>query len=119
MIGMRRTLLANAFHRGLSLLTLSGCLSLLGIRLLALYMHLSIESLYPIDLMAMAGILAGVSLQYLPKLLWMLPGFVGAAMAAAYFPQRAESISIAAYTALPFVFIYTWSDMAGRHKAKS
>ncbi|MFO0579407.1 MAG: serine/threonine-protein kinase [Polyangia bacterium] len=109
---LRRTLLANAFHRGLTRLALCGCTALLGIRTLALLMLLPIEKLYPIDLMAGAGMIGGLALQYLPRLGWLAMGFLVASCVALRWPEYAEPASSLCYTLLPLAFILSWSRIA-------
>lgn len=108
LIVYRKSLLANAFHRGLTLLTLSLMVMVFCVRGMAWRLEIEILKYYPIDLLLLAGICAAVSILFLPRLWPFAPLMVAGSFASALWPQLAPKIANAAYTISPLGFIYGW-----------
>jgi serine/threonine-protein kinase len=68
---LRRSLMRNAFHRGLTHLALVLLAEFVGVRLLAEIMNLSLEQVGFIELLLLAGIYAIAAAFYLPRA-WLL-----------------------------------------------
>jgi hypothetical protein len=108
MLVFRKTLFANSFHRGLTLLTLSTVTTTFAVRVMAWQLGLDIIKYYPIDLLLFAGSCAVIALQYLPRLWLLVPLMVGLSLLAAGWPQHGHHIANLGYTLLPIGFIYGW-----------
>jgi hypothetical protein len=104
----RKTLFANSFHRGLTLLTLTTVTTVFATRVMAWQLGLDIIKYYPIDLLLFAGNCAVISLQYLPRLWPSVPLMLGLALLSAGLPQHGHRIANLGYTLLPIGFIYGW-----------
>jgi len=113
----RRSLLANAFHRGLARLMQIAMGTVLGVRCLGLALNLDIAVLVPIDLMVMGGGIAAVAYQYLPAAWWLAAGLIAASPATVLWPQYALQIGNAGYLLLPIGITYLWSQ-AGSNRSR-
>ena len=114
LIAYRKSLLANAFHRGLILLTLSLMVMVFCVRGMAWRLGIEILKYYPIDLLLLAGICAAVSMLFLPRLWLFAPLMMAGSLASALWPQLAPMIANAAYTLSPIGFIYGWYLVSNR-----
>ncbi len=107
-IAFHKTLFKNTFHRGLTLLTLSGVVTIFCCRAMMWHLGIPIVKYYPFDLLFFAGHCAAISLQYLPQLWMISPLLLGGALACAHWPQHGHTIANIGYTLLPLGFIYGW-----------
>ncbi len=117
MIVYRRTLLGNAFHRGLVTMSFCGVLSILGARLMAWAAGVPIESYLPLDLMHFCCLGSAIAVCYLPRLWLLMPALFASALAALHWPAHCFEIANVSYTLLPLFFIASWSDVASRSTA--
>ena len=88
MIVYRRTLLTNAFHRGLVTMSFCGVLSILGARLMAWAAGVPIESYLPIDLMHFCCLGSAIAVCYLPRFWLLMPALFASALAALHWPAH-------------------------------
>jgi hypothetical protein len=107
-IFFRKTLFSNAFHRGLTLVTLINMSTLFLIRAMAWNLGIPILQYYPMDLLSLGGSCALLSLMFLPRLWVVLPAMLAAAMSCARWPQHGHIIANLIYTLVPLIFIYGW-----------
>ncbi len=114
MWAFRRTLLANAFHRGLTQLTFWGVLSIFGARMVAWSVGISVEKYLAVDLMIIAGLACAIAQHYLPRFWLLVPCLVATSLATARWPGYSFEIANISYTLLPFFFILGWSDVSSR-----
>lgn len=117
MIVFRRTLLGNAFHRGLVTMSFWGVSSILGARLMAWAAGIPIAGYLPIDLMHFCCLCSAIALFFLPRLWLTVPALVVGALGALHWPAYCFEIANVSYTLLPLFFIASWSEVASRSTA--
>lgn len=84
---LKRGVLRNSFHRGLTGLVLFYALSLAGIRLIGLLLGLSVPQMAAVELMPLAWLTAAMSLWFLPTLAPVPLVCVAASIVIAIFPK--------------------------------
>ena len=115
----RRTFFAHAFNRRLSNGSLVLLSTWLGIRCLALPLHLTVRQLMPIEMLVLGGFYAGVAAESLPKL-WVLVGsLVAGAIVSTVHPPYTETLFLMIYSAWPLVFLYAWESAGRRRRART
>ena len=116
MVVFRRTLLANAFHRGLMQLTFCGVLSIFGARLVAWRGGLDVQKYVPVDLMIICGLVGAIAQFYLPRFWVLVPGLLVGSWATLHWPAYCFEIANSSYVLLPLFFILGWSDISSRSR---
>lgn len=116
MLASRRTLLANAFHRGLIQLTFCGVLSIFGARLAAWGAGIAAQQYLPVDLVIFSGLVGAIAQFYLPRFWGLVVCLVGSAWAALHWPAYCFEIASVAYSILPMCFVFCWSDISSRSR---
>lgn len=107
-IGFRKTLLRNAFHRGLivSLLLTLGLSCIL--RGFALRVGLTDRQVLPIDILVQGGMAAMIAFNYLRTAWFCVVLFLVGAILVTFIPTRAVQIGLSTYTVVGCLFVYLW-----------
>lgn len=110
---LRKTLLLNAFHRGIVKVVLIFLLQFAGLRGLALLLGLSMDQLLPIDSLLVAGMVSVLASLYLP-LAWPLVGIsVAMAVVEIYYPAQMRIPVAIFYPAMTIALTALWGRAGG------
>jgi tRNA A-37 threonylcarbamoyl transferase component Bud32 len=113
----RKTLLANAFHRGMTILIIIGLSTDLIYRIIAVRLGIAMPQFLIIDLVVMGGFVANLTMTHLRSLWWLSFCMFAAAFCAMSFPEKALRLAMLVYSLLPFAFVLGWQQTASRKRS--
>jgi serine/threonine-protein kinase len=109
---LRRSLLRNAFHRGLVRMLLIALAQMTGMRLVAEFHALTLSQLQSVDMISVAAIGAVTAVHYM-KSAWLIVGIALAAVAAnLLFPAYSTALMVASYPIIGVCFAVLWNRAA-------
>ena len=97
----------------------TGLSTWLGMRCLALPLHLTVRQLMPIEMLVLGGSYAGVAVESLPKLWVLVVSLVAGAIVSTVHPPYTETLFLMIYSAWPLVFLYAWESAGRRRRART
>lgn len=117
-VAFRKTLLRHTFHRRVFRLIMMTTCAWFGVRCLGLAHQIPLPQMIPIDLMVIGGLYGTVALEYLPGVWWFSASAIAGAIVSTVYPQIAEPIYLAIYTAVSFIMSLAWEQVSHQRKTQ-